>query len=378
MNRKAILAPRMVACGKLLNDHAVLLDQGRVATIVRANEVPSDFDTEDLSEGILVPGFIDTQVNGGGGILFNDHPTCAGVEAIANAHRAFGTTTLLPTLISDDLDVISRAIGSVEHAIARGVPGIAGIHIEGPFLNPAKSGIHDARKFRLLGFDAVELLSSLKGGKTLVTVAPECTAPGVIAELTRRGVIVAAGHSMASYADVHRAKIEGLSGVTHLYNAMTQLGSREPGLVGAAFDLDLTCGLIADGHHVHEACLRAAFRAKGSGKLMLVTDAMPSVGDIADGFALGEKWISNKSGALRDPEGTLAGSNLDMAQALRNSVVMMNADLASASQMASTTPARFLGLSKEIGAIAPGLKADMVLLDDNLHPKAVWIAGERH
>lgn len=377
MSAVAITGARILAEGRWHDDHALVVADGSIAAIIPADRLAATETVEQLDGGVLLPGFIDTQVNGGGGVLFNDHPTREGVEAIAAAHRAFGVTALLPTLITDDLGVVVRAIAAVDEAIAAGVPGVIGIHIEGPYLNPAKRGIHDAAKFRALGPDAVEMLAALRGGKTLVTLAPECAAPGVIAALTARGVIVAAGHSLATYDVMRRAVAEGLSGVTHLFNAMTQLDSREPGVVGAAIDLHLVSGLIVDGHHVHAAALRAAYRAKGEDELMLVTDAMPSVGHGAKGFALGEVWISAKSGALRGPDGRLAGSDLDMAEALRNAVAMMKIDLASASRMASGTPAAFLGLARTRGALAPGRRADMVHLDDKLTPQATWIGGER-
>ncbi len=377
MTETAIRGARILADGQWLDDHALVMDGGRITAIVDAASLPATLPVETLTSGLLLPGFIDTQVNGGGGVLFNDQPTLEGITVIAAAHRAFGTTAFLPTLISDDLDVIARAIAAVDAAILAGVPGVVGIHVEGPFLNPAKHGIHDANKFRAMDSEAIDLLTSLRHGKTLVTLAPECTDPAMIAALIARGVTVAAGHSLASYEDMQRAVAGGLSGVTHLFNAMTQLESRDPGLVGAAIDLGLTCGIIVDGYHVHPAALRAAFRAKGADELMLVTDAMPSVGHDAAGFALGDIWISRQSGALRGPDGTLAGSDLDMARALRNAVSMMNIDLISASKMASTTPAGFIGLGTDYGCLAPGRRADIVHLDDALLPLATWIAGER-
>ena len=326
---------------------------------------------------MLLPGFIDTQVNGGGGVLFNDQPTVDGIIAIAEAHRRFGTTAMLPTLISDDLDVIAAAIAAADAAISSGVPGIVGIHIEGPFLNAGKRGIHDARKFRTLDSDAITLLSSLKNGKTLVTLAPELALPGTIKALVERNVIVSAGHTLASYEDMQRAMAEGLTGITHLFNAMTPLESRAPGVVGAAFDSDLTCGIIVDGHHVHPAALRAACRAKGNRGLMLVTDAMPTVGSDLTGFTVGGTPVMADHGMLRSADGTLAGSHLDMAAAVRNCVELMRTSIASASQMASGTPAAFLGLGGTTGRIAPTYRADLVHVGDDLHVRSTWISGER-
>jgi N-acetylglucosamine-6-phosphate deacetylase len=375
MTITALTGARLLAGGVWHDDHAVITRGGVIEAVMPARAVPAEAQIHRLTGGMLAPGFIDTQVNGGGGVLFNEQPTVDGIRAIAAAHRRFGTTAMLPTLISDDLDVIARAIAAVDEAIASGVPGIIGIHIEGPFLNAGKRGIHDAGKFRLLDGAAIALLSSLKRGKTLVTLAPELAPEGAIAKLVRSGVIVAAGHTLASFEEMQCAIAEGLTGVTHLFNAMTQMESRAPGVVGAALDSDLICGIIVDGHHVHPASLRAAYRAKGAQALMLVTDAMPSVGSDAKSFHLGDALITAADGMLRSADGTLAGSDLDMASAARNTQAMMHVDAAAAFQMASATPARFLGLSESHGGIAPGLRADLVHLDDALHVQQTWIAG---
>jgi N-acetylglucosamine-6-phosphate deacetylase len=376
MSDLAIHGVPILAKGVWHDDHALIIQAGVVTEIRPLHAGLDGLAVERVDGGYLLPGFIDTQVNGGGGVLFNDHPTVEAIATIAATHRKFGTTALLPTLISDDLSIIEKAIAAVDEAIRIGVPGVVGIHIEGPFLNIEKRGIHDASKFRSLDQSAIELLSSLKNGKTLVTLAPECVKAGDIAQLTKAGVLVAAGHSMASYNSMSAAVSEGLSGVTHLYNAMSPLGSREPGMVGAAMDFRLYSGLIVDGHHVHPATLRTAFRAKGADELMLVTDAMPSVGHDDSGFALGDVWINNEAGVLRGPDGTLAGSNLDMGSAVRNAVAMMKVDLATASQMASRTPAAFLGLSNSYGDLSPGYRADIVHLDAELNVRKQWVAGE--
>jgi N-acetylglucosamine-6-phosphate deacetylase len=377
MTVTAITGVRVLTDDGWQDDHAVMIADGAIRAVVPDNAIPADAKVLTLDGGMLVPGFIDTQVNGGGGVLFNDQPTVAGITAIAAVHRRFGTTAMLPTLISDDLSVVAAAIAAVDAAIADGVPGIIGIHIEGPYLNRGKRGIHDAAKFRTLDADAIALLSSLKRGKTLVTLAPELAPPAAIAALVARGVIVAAGHSLADYETMQRAIDEGLRGVTHLFNAMSQLEGRAPGVVGAALDSDLYCGLIVDGHHVHPASLRAAYRAKGAPRLMLVTDAMPTVGATARSFQIGDTEVLVQDGALRSADGTLAGSNLDMAKAVRNSVAMVKLNPITAFQMASRTPAEFLGIADTHGRMAPGYRADLVHLDDACHVQATWISGVR-
>jgi N-acetylglucosamine-6-phosphate deacetylase len=354
----------------------VVIEDGRIAAVLPAGDCPPGVPKRVL-EGDLLPGFIDLQVNGGGGVLFNDHPTVEGIAAIGAAHRRFGTTGFLPTLISDDFGVIARAIHAVDAAMEKGVPGVLGIHIEGPFLNPAKKGVHDASKFKRLGADGIELLASLRRGRTLVTLAPELAPPGTISALVEAGVIVAAGHTAASWQDMQAALAEGLSGFTHLFNAMTQLGSREPGAVGAALDgRDSWCGIIADGHHVHPASLRIALAAIGPERLALVTDAMPTVGWDRKSFQLGGVRIMAQGGRLTAPDGTLAGSSLDMAAAVRNAQSLMGVDQATAVRMASTVPAAVLGLSGERGAILPGLSADVVLVDGEGQVVESWIGGQ--
>ena len=374
MTRFIVTGARILASGGWLDDHCLIIENDCIAAVIPVASVPQDIETIVLGGGCLIPGFIDTQVNGGGGILFNDAPTVEGLATMAAAHRQFGTTAMVPTLISDDLDKVAAAIAAVDAAIDQGVPGIIGIHLEGPFLNKSKRGIHDSAKFRTLDDDAIALLSSLKNGRTLVTLAPEEAPPGAIAKLVKRGVIVSAAHSMASYEQMESALAQGLTGITHLFNAMTPLESRAPGMVGAAFAHPLFAGIIVDGHHVHAGALKAAYRAKGPRELMLVTDAMSTVGSPLTAFTLGTTTIAQVDGALRSADGTLAGSTLSMDQALRNAVDMMGIDLAEASRMASTTPARFLGL-KDRGSIAVGQVADLVHLDDDMMVQEVWVAG---
>jgi N-acetylglucosamine-6-phosphate deacetylase len=376
MTIRALLGATIVTPQGAREGDALLVENGRIAGIVAPADIPVDAERQILDGGYLVAGFIDVQVNGGGGVLFNDRPDVDGVRTIAAAHHRFGTTTLLPTLISDTLDKVEQAIAAIDQAIAAGVPGIAGIHIEGPFLNPGKKGIHDPSYMRPLGEAEIALLTRPGRGRRVVTIAPELAPPGTIARLRAAGVIVCAGHSLASYEATAKALGEGLDGFTHLFNAMTGLGSREPGMVGAALeDRRSHFGLIVDGHHVHPATLRIALAARGAEGVMLVTDAMSPVGTDMAGFTLFGQEIRVIDGICRGPDGTLAGSNLDMAGALRNCMTMMKVDVATASRMASTNPAAFLGIAGERGAIAPGLAADLVHLTVELDVARVWIGG---
>lgn len=368
--------------GRVMTDHglaeglAVRLSGDRIAAVGPPAAVICGAPTRDLAGGILLPGFIDAQVNGGGGVLFNDTPSAQGIAAIGRAHRKFGTTGFLPTLISDELSVVEGAISAVREAITAGVPGVLGVHIEGPFLNPRRKGIHELSKLRAIDEPAFRILTSLERGKTLVTLAPETTTPEMIARLAAAGVVVSAGHTNATYATVKTALASGLTGFTHLFNAMSPLASREPGVVGAALeDTTAWASLIVDGRHVDPVVLKIALRTRPQTKFILVTDAMPSVGAEAKTFVLQGKKITVKGGVCVDEHGTLAGSDLDMAGAVRNAVRLLGVDLAEASRMASRYPAEFLGLGDQVGRIAPGLRADLVLLDDTLQVRETWIGG---
>lgn len=372
----ALVNGRVLRAGALRDGEAVLLDGERIAAIVPAGDVPADAVRHDLDGAMLLPGFIDTQVNGGGGVLFNDTPSVEGIAAIGAAHRRYGTTGFLPTLISDDLDVIRHAVAAVDAAIEAGVPGVLGIHIEGPFLNVERRGIHRADKIRTLDDEGLAVLTSLKRGRTLVTLAPERTTPATIRRLADAGVIVAAGHSNATYEQAIAAVEAGATGITHLFNAMSPLTSRAPGLTGAALERpELICGIIVDGHHVSPTTLGIALRCKPPEQLMLVTDAMPSVGSDADHFVLQDRHITVRDGICRDADGTIAGSHLDMAAAVANAVKLLGAPIAAAARMAAYAPAAFLGLGENLGEIAPGYRADLVAVDAAFGVTETWIGG---
>jgi len=359
------------------DDRVVLLSDGRIEAVVeRSDARVAKAEPVDLGGAYLLPGFIDCQVNGGGGALFNDDPSVATIRTIGAAHRRFGTTAFLPTLISEDFTVIARAIRAVRSAIEARVPGVIGIHIEGPFINELRKGAHDADKIRDLDTRDVALLSSLAVGKTLVTLAPEMTTPATIRHLASEGVVISAGHTNGTFDEVTQALKSGVTGITHLFNAMSPFGHRQPGAVGAALaNADCWCGLIVDGHHVHPAALRIALACKRPDRFMLVTDAMPNVGTSQDSFMLQGKRISVKGGMCVDENGTLAGSALDMASAVRNTVKLLGVPLERAVLMASTYPAEFLGLGRELGRIAPGYRANLVLADEDLGVLETWIDG---
>lgn len=356
---------------------AVSIEDGVIVDVLPETDIPVTSERHDLAGAILAPGFIDTQVNGGGGVLFNAAPTVATIATIGAAHRRYGTTGFLPTLISDDLATVRAGVAAVDAAILAGVPGVLGIHIEGPFLNVDRKGIHDPDKIIALDGAGFAAVTGLKHGRTLVTLAPEKTSPAMIARLVQAGVVVAAGHTDGSYEEIAAAIEAGMTGFTHLFNAMSPLTSRAPGAVGAALDSDAWCGLIVDGGHVHPATMRIAARAKPD-RLMLVTDAMPSVGQADKSFVLQGHKVRVIDGVCINDDGTLAGSDLDMAGAVRNAQSMMRVELATALRMASLSPARFLALDDSHGRIAAGLRADLVALGTSGDIVASWIGGIRY
>ena len=380
MATRALVNARVLVDDGFRDDLAVLLDDGGdIAALVPASQARTQADEiDDLAGGWLAPGFIDAQVNGGGGVLFNNDTSVEAIAAIGRAHRRFGTTGFLPTLISDDAEVMARAIGATRAAIAAGVPGVLGVHLEGPYIAPARKGTHDAGKFRVPDAAEVAMATSLDNGITLITLAPEQVPLATIRAMAARGAIVVAGHTAASYEQARAGLEAGLRGFTHLYNAMSPLQGREPGAVGAALeDRDSWCGVIVDGVHVHPGSLRVALAAKPRGKLVLVTDAMPMVGSDDPAFALYGEVITAVDGVVRNAAGALAGSALDMATAVRNCVRLLGLPLDEAARMASTYPADFLGLDGRCGRIAAGLQADLVLLDESLAVRSTWIAGVR-
>jgi N-acetylglucosamine-6-phosphate deacetylase len=372
----AVLADRVFDGQRWHVEGVVLIRAGRILDVGSRVEFPPDWPQRRLPAGtVLAPGFIDLQVNGGGGFLFNDDPSPKALRAIARAHRRYGTTGCLPTLISGTREQIHTAVEG-GRAVA-GRDGVIGLHLEGPFISPRRPGVHPPDRISKPTGSDQDLLCALAGvGRSLVTLAPECVPDEFIRALAARSVRISIGHSEASVAVVMQAISDGATGVTHLFNAMPPLSAREPGIIGTALaDNRLTAGLIADGIHVDPVLVRAAFGAKGCNHVALVTDAMPTIGTSLDHFDLGGQTIRLVDGKLSTDQGTLAGAHLDMASAVRNAVRLARIPLEDALRAASLTPARFLGLERERGMLAAGARADLVALTDELTVFATWIDG---
>jgi len=373
----ALTGARIFTGETFLDDHAVVVEGKHIARVVPEAEIGAA-ERRALGGGLLAPGFIDVQVNGGGGALLNDNPSVETVRTIATAHRRFGTGGLLPTVITDAPEIIARAVDSVARAMAEGIPGVLGIHIEGPFLDVARKGAHAARFIRAMDeADADQIAHFATRCPVMLTLAPNRVPPALVRKLAQAGVLVSLGHAETSYQEARHALDAGARAITHLYNAMSQMTGREPGLVGAALsEPDCYVGIIADGYHVHDAALRVALAAKPDSRLMLITDAMPTAADGPDHFELQGRMVTRDAGRLSLADGTLAGSDLTMDAAVRFCVHRLGVDLGAALRMASLTPACFLRREHDLGRIAPGHLASMVLLGEDLQVRQTWIEGQ--
>jgi N-acetylglucosamine-6-phosphate deacetylase len=361
---------------QFLKDHCVIVKDKEIIEVVSSADLPANLKKITLADGILAPGFIDLQVNGGGGVMLNNARGKEGVDTMTAAHRHTGTTSMLPTLTSDTPDRQHACVTAVEAAKAAGNFGVLGVHIEGPFFEPNKRGAHKASMIRPPQPEDIDWLCSLELSSIIVTLAPEHTQPGQIRQLTEAGIRVCAGHTNASYAQIQNAISEGLCGFTHLFNAMSPLTSREPGVVGAALDNgDTWVGIIADGHHVHPACIRVAHSAKPEGKTLLVTDAMSTVGSTDSFFEMYGEKIEERDGRLINAEGVLAGSAIGMIDAVRVATDVAGIPLRESLRMAALYPAQFLRRQSELGRLKKGFRADLVHFDDHYSVLGTWVAG---
>jgi N-acetylglucosamine-6-phosphate deacetylase len=374
---KAFFGARLFDGERMIDAHALLVENGSIAGITPAIDLPPGTERHELDGGVLAPGLIDWQVNGGGGVLFNDTPTAAGVRAIVEAHQSCGTTSLLPTLVTSAPEKLKLALDAAAQAQDR-VPGALGIHVEGPFIDARRKGAHPQSFIRTMTKDDADRLIAAKNGVMVVTLAPSSVTPDLITRLVQAGIIVSIGHSDATAEEAQAAFRAGATAVTHLYNAMSQLGHRQPGLVGAALaDPNITCGLIADGHHLHEAAARAAFNAKGASGIALISDAMPPAAGGPDVFTLEGRRASRVGTRLTLDDGTLAGAAITLMDAVRYLTGTLGIGLSEVLKMATLTPARLLRLDHRLGRLRCGFRADLVHIDDDLRVKGVWIAGEK-
>lgn len=380
-DRFALTGARIFDGADWHDNAALVVSGGHVEAILPAGALPSGVASIETGGGLLAPGFVDLQVNGGGGVMLNDHPDVASIETICRAHAPFGTTALLPTLITDTPAITAAAVAAGAAAARQKVPGFLGLHLEGPHLSVARKGAHDPALIRpMTEADQAALIAARKELPVLLTtVAPESVEPARVTALAKAGLIVSLGHSDTTYVTASAFAAAGATVVTHLFNAMSQIGNREPGLAGAAIATGgLSAGIIADGIHVDPATIAIALRAKkGPGKIVLVTDAMATIGTDMTSFTLNGRTIYRKDGSLRLADGTLAGADLDMISAVRFMHRGVGLELGEALRMASLYPAEAVGQAHRLGRFANGTAADIVALSDDLDVQGVWIGGKK-
>ncbi|RKH43618.1 N-acetylglucosamine-6-phosphate deacetylase [Corallococcus llansteffanensis] len=369
----------------VLEGQAVVLEGDTIRAVVPTAEIPSGATVHTLpGDTLLAPGFVDVQVNGAGGVLFNDTPTVEAALAIASAMRRCGTTGLLPTFITDDATRMHEACEAALEATARPHGGVLGIHLEGPFISRERAGVHATGFIRAPDTNDLDYLTALPrrfaahGGRVLMTLAPECVDDATLRRLAASGVVLSAGHTAATSERTTQALQAGVRGFTHLFNAMPPVMNRQPGpVVAALLEDDAWCGVIADGVHVHADNLRLLLKVKPPGKVFLVTDAMPPVGTPVTSFTLQGRTILRRHGRLETEDGTLAGADIDLTAAVRHCVQRLGVPLEEALRMASLHPAAFLGLHGHRGRVAPGHRADLVLLKEDLSVHTTWVGGQR-
>ncbi len=375
---------------QFLDNYAVLLKDGWIEALLPEDQLTDDQQAgalrQQLKGGILAPGFIDLQVNGGGGVMFNNEPTADGIQRILDGHRRAGTTSMTPTLISDTNEQLQAGVAAIQAAIGS-QPGVLGVHIEGPFFNLQRRGTHKADYIRTPREEDLNWIIAAQQATpamtTLVTLAPEQAQAGQVARLAKAGILVCAGHTDADHVTVQQAIDEGLTGFTHLYNAMRPLTGRDPGVVGTALaDTETWCGIIADGHHVHPLSIAVALAAKPQGKLYLVSDAMATVGSEKKSFDIYGETIREdypdpqRPGRLINAEGNLAGSAIGLIDAIHYCVDAIGTSLEEALRMASLYPAQMIQKSDTLGRIRQGYRADLVHFTDDFQVTQTWVSGD--
>lgn len=375
--KQALLGSQIFCGERFYDDHALLVEGKSIVDIVDKNNTPDNFNKIELDQGILAPGFIDLQVNGGGGVLFNNSPNKESLNTIIKAHQFFGTTSVMPTVISDSLEVLEQCIKTVTEEIKNN-SSLLGIHIEGPFFNTKYRGVHQKQYISTINSDYLNLFESLKGFPVMLTLAPECISSQQLKHLTSLGIKTLAGHSDATYDELDDAIKNGLDGFTHLFNAMGQISAREPGVVGSALHFENTfASIIVDLHHVHPSLIQLAYQLKPTGKLFFISDSMATINHGKPSFELYDEVVNESDGRLVNSEGKLAGSSITQIDAVKNAYQKCNIPLNQALAMASRYPAEYLGIENHLGSLKPGYRADLVHFDSNFKVHNAWVSGKQ-
>ena len=374
--KHAIIGAKIFSDHKLLDNKALLIDGENIIGIVAKNDIPDNIKIQQLNGGILSPGFIDLQVNGGGGKLFNNSPEKESLDEIIKAHQHFGTTSIMPTVISDSLNVLQRCTSTISNEINNN-KSLLGVHIEGPFFNVKYRGVHQKQYINTINNDYLNLFESLQGFPVMLTLAPECISIKQLKHLKSLGFKILAGHTDASYDQLEEAIKYGLDGFTHLFNAMGQISAREPGVVGSALNFNNTsASIIVDLHHVHPSLIEMSYKQKPKGKLFFVSDSMATINHGEPSFELYDEVVSESNGRLINSEGKLAGSSITQIDAIKNAYTSCNIPLRDAIAMATSYPAEYLGVDDYLGSLKANYRADLAHFDIDFNVKNVWVAGK--
>ena len=375
--KQAITGSKLFNGIDFIEHKALLIEDQHIAGIVNKDAIPTDFQVKKLEGGILSPGFIDLQVNGGGGKLFNNSPDKESLNTIISAHQYFGTTSIMPTVISDSLNILQKCTDTISNEIDNN-HSLLGIHIEGPFFNVKYRGVHQKQYINTINASYLNLFETLDKFPVMLTLAPECISIKQLKHLKSLGFKILAGHTDANYDQLEEAVKYGLDGFTHLFNAMGQISAREPGVVGSAFDFDETsASIIVDLHHVHPSLINLSFKQKPKGKLFFVSDSMATINHGEPSFELYDEVVSESNGRIINSEGKLAGSSITQIDAIKNASQKCSIPLESAISMATLYPAEYLGVSDYIGQLKKGYRADLAHFDSNFHVQNVWLAGKQ-
>ena len=375
--KKAITGSKLFNGLDFIEHKALLIDGQNIAGIVNEDDIPTDFKIQKLDGGILSPGFIDLQVNGGGGKLFNNSPDNESLNTIISAHQYFGTTSIMPTVISDSLNILQKCTDTISNEIKNN-HSLLGIHIEGPFFNVKYRGVHQKQYINTINASYLSLFEKLDKFPVMLTLAPECISIKQLKHLKSLGFKILAGHTDASYDQLEEAIKYGLDGFTHLFNAMGQISAREPGVVGSALDFDKTsASIIVDLHHVHPSLINLSFKLKPKGRLFFVSDSMATINHGEPSFELYDEVVSESKGRIINSEGKLAGSSITQIDAIKNAYQKCNIPLASAISMATLYPAEYLGVADHIGQLKKGCRANLTHFDSDFHVHNVWLAGKQ-